>query len=247
MTASLTPGNKLKLNCIIIGDNPTGIPDLDQFASQTPFIFLANRYASIADAYVMLSTELIHVVLLGQNVPETEEFFLMDTRLENTLPFLILSYPDNSTQPYTIYSMDLLQPPFTFDRFLEVAQRVYNLIYQNAADVPPKKYDDHFQITCDDNQDEKIYYDQLQVVEVLNDFIHLHTLQQIHTTQVTLDWITAQLPASLFMRVHRWYIINFNFVTEVSKEYVMLGHIKVPITANVSAEVAKRFKRMHGY
>ncbi|MET7001545.1 LytR/AlgR family response regulator transcription factor [Chitinophaga defluvii] len=247
MTSSLPSGSKLKLNCIIIGDNPPGMPNLDQYASQTPFIFLANRYASVADAYVMLSTELIHVVLLGQNVPETEEFFLMDTRLENTLPFLILSYPDNSSQPFTIYSMDLLQAPFTFERFLEVAQRVYNLIYQHATDVPPKKYDDHFMIACEDNQDEKIYYDQLQVVEVLNDFIHLHTLQQIHTTQVTLDWITAQLPASLFMRVHSWYIINFNFVTEVSKEYVMLGHIKVPIMANVSAEVAKRFKRMHGY
>jgi DNA-binding LytR/AlgR family response regulator len=247
MTTRLPPGSNLKLNCIIIGENPTGFPDLEQFAKDTPFMFLANRYPSVAEAYVLLSTQLIHVVLLGQNVPEADAFFLMEPGLENTLPFLILSYPEHSSQPYTIYSLDLLQPPFTYPRFLDVAQRVYDLIDQNAEEVTPKTYDDHFMITCDDDRPEKIYYDQLRLVEVLNDFIHLHTHEEIHTTQVTLDWISAQLPTSSFMRVHRWYIINFNYVTEVSKEFVMVGHLKVPINGSVSEEVAKRFKKIYGY
>jgi two-component system LytT family response regulator len=107
--------------------------------------------------------------------------------------------------------------------------------------TPAKNGADYFTLRTD-NRQEKIFYKDLQYVEVMDDNIILHLGDQKVVTTEKLDWIMAQLPVSAFMRVHHWFVIGFRHVTHLGEDHVLVGEARIPLTAQIKTEVAKRYQ-----
>ncbi|MBC9912695.1 LytTR family DNA-binding domain-containing protein [Chitinophaga varians] len=87
----------------------------------------------------------------------------------------------------------------------------------------------YFTLRCG-NQHEKIPYDELQYLEVMNDHILLHLQEKRLATVETLEWIMSQLPMSAFQRVHQWFVVSYRHITQLGENYLMIGNIKIPVS-----------------
>ncbi|WP_211999803.1 LytTR family DNA-binding domain-containing protein [Chitinophaga sp. HK235] len=88
---------------------------------------------------------------------------------------------------------------------------------------------DYFILRCGDRH-EKIRYDELQYLEVMNDHILLHMKGYHLATLETLDWIMSRLPLTTFQRVHQWFVVSYRHITQLGEDHVMIGSVKIPVT-----------------
>lgn len=228
----------MMLNCIVLGDAPSGFEELETFLNETPFTYLASRCSSMQEAATLLTTSCIHLLVIGNHVAE------METALEprDELPVLIMSYPDNGPDPFIVYHAEIIHLPFTYTRFYDTFRKIYNLINMEGEVTCFNPRNDHFMLRCG-HRHEKICYHHLQYVEVMDDHILLHLTDQKIATTEKLDWIISQLPLNAFMHVHRWFVVGFRHVTQLGRDHLFIGDTKIPVAAHASPEVARRYRK----
>ncbi|MCW3467987.1 LytR/AlgR family response regulator transcription factor [Chitinophaga nivalis] len=229
------------LNCIILGDEPDGFEKLENYIANIPFVYLVRRCSTMQQAASLLQTGKIHLLIVGNKVGEMANPLYASLEPKNRLPILMMAYPRDTSDAYEILLVKWLELPFTFTHFFQVMTELHNIIDMNGSITPGRHQNDHFVLRCE-HRHEKIYYKDLQYVEVMNDCIMLHLADQKVVTTEKLDWIISQLPVHAFMRVHRWFVVGFEHITALEDNHVQVGVARIPLTTQMKEEVAKRYK-----
>ena len=63
--------------------------------------------------------------------------------------------------------------------------------------------------------------------------------QQPIITQTTMKSIEEKLPASIFFRVHRSYIVNINQIQTIERNRIVFGKTYIPISESVKSSFFK--------
>ncbi|MBC9934807.1 LytTR family DNA-binding domain-containing protein [Chitinophaga qingshengii] len=95
---------------------------------------------------------------------------------------------------------------------------------------------DYFMLRCGDRH-EKIPYNELQYLEVMDDHILLHFPDKRLATTETLEWIMSRLPQDAFLPVHHWFVVAFRHITKVGDDYVMVADTKIPLNREGRAKL----------
>lgn len=225
------------LNCIIIGSDPAGFEDLENYLSRIPYVYLAGRFNTIEEATFWLQTRTIHVLLVGHYPDQSPK----EQVQWNVLPIMLMTYEAPPSRSYDVLPAALLHAPLTQTDLDNIFDYIYNIIDMSATTPPTQLPASYFMLKTQ-YRHEKVVYDDLQYVEVLDDHITLHMVDQKLVTTETLDWIIAQLPANAFMRVHRWFVVGFRHITHLDQDHVMIGDARIALTTEMRNELAKRYK-----
>ncbi|WP_343558931.1 LytTR family DNA-binding domain-containing protein [Sphingobacterium sp.] len=67
-----------------------------------------------------------------------------------------------------------------------------------------------------------IPYDQIQYVEGDQEYIKIQTIDKEYLTINSLKKMIDVLPAKMFMRIHKSYIVNLNYIKAVSHDKVVM-------------------------
>lgn len=74
----------------------------------------------------------------------------------------------------------------------------------------------------DKNMNYLIPYDQIQYVEGDQEYIKIQTIDKEYLTINSLKKMIDVLPAKMFMRIHKSYIVNLNYIKAVSHDKVVM-------------------------
>lgn len=72
----------------------------------------------------------------------------------------------------------------------------------------------------------------LLLVKSVKDYLLLKTKQGNHLTHMTMKNLEGLLPADMFMRVHRSYLVNRQAITLLGRQHLLLGDEQIPIGEN---------------
>lgn len=225
------------LNCIILGNDPEGFGELENFLSAIPYVYLVGRYNTMADARLWLDAQTIDVLIVGCY----EDPLPTPHGAQEVLPVMMITYTDQPTGGFDFLPAGLLQLPFTQEILNDVISKIYKTIEMEGI-ARPTKYSAEYFILKTAHRHEKVFYEELRYVEVMDDHITLHLGDMKLVTTEKLDWIISQLPANAFMRVHRWFVIGFRHITHLDKDHVMVGEAKIALTSAMRNELAKRYR-----
>lgn len=225
------------LNCIILGNDPEGFEELENFLSAIPYVYLVCRSPTMQEARFWMETQTIHVLIAGEyNDPLSHPM-----TINGVLPVLLMVYNDAPSAGFDFLPAALMQLPFTANALNEVFSKIYKMIEMEATTNPSRYSADYF-ILKTQHRFEKVFYDELQYVEVMDDHIMLHLRDQKLVTTEKLDWIISQLPANAFMRVHHWFVIGFRHITSLADDHVMVGEARIALTKEMRKELARRYR-----
>lgn len=225
------------LNCIILGNDPEGFEKLENFLSAIPYVYLAGRCQTMQQARFWIETQTIHVLIAGDyNDPLSPPM-----TITGVLPVLLMVYNDDPSAGFDFLPVALMQLPFTANALNEVFSKIYKTIAMEATTNPTRYSADYFTLKTQ-HRFEKVFYDELQYVEVMDDHIMLHLRDQKLVTTEKLDWIISQLPANAFMRVHHWFVIGFRHITSLADDHVMIGEARITLTTEMRKELARRYQ-----
>ena len=86
----------------------------------------------------------------------------------------------------------------------------------------------------------KIDIPSIYLVEAKGDYINVKTNAQNYTVHSTLKKIEEKLPQTLFLKVHRSYIINIKEIIDIEDNSVLIKKDLVPVSRSNRPELMKK-------
>ncbi len=113
----------MKLNCIIIDDEPLARKGLKEYIEDVDFLTLLGEFDSPLKAVNLLKEQTIHLLFLDIQMPKINglEFF---KTLQHAPPVIFTTaYPQYALDGFDVNALDYLVKPISFDRFLKAAMK----------------------------------------------------------------------------------------------------------------------------
>lgn len=89
----------------------------------------------------------------------------------------------------------------------------------------------------------KIMYDDVFFIEAVRNYSRIITRNNELLLSVTLRVIEEKLPETLFVRIHRTYLVNIKMVDEVGENHVMIGQREIPMSSGLKDNLLQRITK----
>ncbi|KAA0989631.1 LytR/AlgR family response regulator transcription factor [Dyadobacter aurulentus] len=234
----------------------------DDFIIARHLQFLLNGFGYEANdiatdyptAIELLNDKIFHLAILDINLNGYQTGIDLADYIRERLgiPFLFLSSHDDiavvnaalQSAPHAF-----LQKPFqkiTVYTAVKLALKNYRLAAL-AGESTSKEKEDTTVIKDSLFIKEKQMFTKIQLSDVLyirsdDNYLELHTKNKKYTIRETLKNMLQQLPANLFFRVHKSFIINLDAITAIDYVHVMINDIEIPITNDNRNELLSKVK-----
>jgi DNA-binding LytR/AlgR family response regulator len=230
----------MKLNCLIVDDEPLARKLLAEYIGDTDFLALKGMAENPVKANAFLNSNQVDLMFLDINMPKLNGIAFL--RTASTLPATIITtaYAEYAIDGFELDVLDYLVKPISFERFLKAANkgRQYHLL-KNPAIAAAGGNEDFLFVKCN-SKIEKVFYGDLLYVEAMSNYVILHTKEKKLIVYLTLKGMMEQLPAPVFMKVHKSYIINLGNVKSIDGNEIDLGSAKVPVSQSLYEDVLKQ-------
>ena len=114
----------MKLQCIVIEDEPLAMERTVGYIQQLPFLDLISTFDNALDAFGFLKTNDIDIIFLDINLGELSGIQLLESMHISCDVIITTAYPDFAIKGYELNVTDYLLKPFSFERFLQAVNKV---------------------------------------------------------------------------------------------------------------------------
>jgi DNA-binding LytR/AlgR family response regulator len=90
----------------------------------------------------------------------------------------------------------------------------------------------------------KIMVPDILYIEADRNYSQVFTRQKEFLLSLTLKAIEEKLPADIFVRIHRSYIINILQVEEVAESHVIIGQKAIPMSAVLKDNLLRKIQTL---
>ncbi len=246
MTTLPTPS----LRCLVVDDDPLAIQLVQNCIQNTPFLELVGSSENAIKAGEFLRNHPVDLLLLDVEMPLMSGLELLRSLPVRPMVILITSNPNYAVEAFEEDVIDYLVKPITYGRFMKAVQRAREVWeIKQGASAPPGAWVNGSPTEADftfikvDSRLVKIPFAEVLYVEALGDYVHLVTDSKKHIVYATMKTVAVRFPESMFLRVHRSYIVNIARITAIVDNTIQLGDRVIPIGQTYLREVLKRINQ----
>jgi len=227
----------MKLKCIIIDDEPIARKLIEEFIEDIDYLELAGQAENPAKAITLLAGNTIDLIFLDINMPVINGINFLKSSKNTASVIMTTAYAEYAVEAFDLDVLDYLVKPIPFERFLKACNKAREL-WETKKKLanPDQNNDDHFFIKCD-NQIEKVLYNDLVYAESMMNYVILYTSNRKMIVYITLKSLEEQLPASLFIKVHKSFIVNRSKIKSIDGNMINTGTAKITISQNLREKV----------
>jgi DNA-binding LytR/AlgR family response regulator len=231
------------MNCIIIDDEQMAIAIIEDMILNTPELSLAGSFTNAIEAMKFLNQNEVDLIFLDIHMPAFTGIDFIQT-IKNP-PKIVLTTSDKDfaiTAFEYDFIMDYLVKPLSIKRFKKAVQKT--LSFNNTVpsnEIKPLEEETHNILYVNiDRRLIKIDIPSINIIESKGDYILIKTEKKNYTVHSTLKKIEDKLPESIFLKVHRSYVINFLKIIDIEGNSVLIEKDVIPISRSNRAELMKR-------
>jgi len=233
------------MNCIIIDDEATARAVIGQLCSQVEKLNVLEEFPNAIQAIKYLNQNEVDLIFLDIHMPDFTGFDFIDT-LKNP-PKIILTTSDSNfaIQAFEYECIvDYLVKPITLERFQKAIKKAET---KEKPKTEEKTKSNNVETSSGndlyvniDRRLIKIDIPSIYLVEAKGDYINVKTEDKNYTVHSTLKKIEDKLPDSLFLKVHRSYIINVDKIIDIEDNSVLIKKDVIPVSRSNRPELMKR-------
>ena len=228
------------MECIIIDDEATARSVIAHLCSQVKSLEVVEEFSSAIEAIKFLNKNEIDLIFLDIHMPNFTGFDFIETLKEP--PKIILTTSDkNFAFEAFEYDcvLDYLLKPVTLPRFLKAIKKVEKRHSQSIKKETEVNSQDHLYVNIN-RRLVKIEYNKIYLIEAKGDYIIIKTETENYTVHTTLKKIIEKLPRSLFLKIHRSFVINYTRIIDIEDNSVLINKDVVPISRSLRPELMKK-------
>lgn len=224
----------MTITCAIIDDEPLALELLQSYVAQTPFMELKGAYSSAIEALEGLLKEPADIVFTDIQMPGLDGLSFSKALNENTRIVFTSAFEQYAIEGYRVNALDYLLKPISYNDFLITAKKAQKWFKQKRNESPPEmqKPQENSLFVKSDYKLLRINFDDIRYIEGLKDYVKIYTDSQSRPilSLISMHTIEEALPSSMFMRIHRSYIVNMSKIEVVERGQIVFGDKYLPVS-----------------
>ncbi len=230
------------MNCIVIDDEKMARVIVRTLCNQLNSLNLLEEFSNAIEAIKYLNENDIDLIFLDIHMPNFSGLDFIKTLKDPPKIIFTTSDPKFAIEAFEYdFIVDYLLKPIELPRFEKAIKKAEKqLIAQNhvEAQIEPELKND-FYVNID-RRLIKIDLPSIYLIEAKGDYINIKTEDKNYVVHSTLKKIEEKLPDSLFLKVHRSYIINVKKIIDIEDNSVLIKKDIIPVSRSNRPELMKR-------
>lgn len=214
-----------KIKCIIVEDEPLARKILEGYISRVSFLKLSGSFEDAIDAMDYLSNHDVDLMFLDIHLPEIKGIHFLRTLSDPPAVIITTAYHEYALEGYELNVIDYLLKPFEFERFLMAVGRVKK---QKQSELAAPDTKDYLFVNIQLKK-VKILFSEILYIESQKEYVKIVTLDNSYTTKMSTHEMEELLPASLFKRIHRSFIVAVHKIRSFNSEMVEINGTSIPV------------------
>lgn len=229
----------MKINCLIVDDEPIARQILQEFVEDFDWLQLIGQAESPLKAIHLLTQHSIDLLFLDIEMPQMSGLELLKNLPTPPAVIVTTAYPQYALEGFELNVLDYLLKPIAIERFLKAVLKAKAFFEQKSK--PSTSATDYFFVKCDGNI-ERIELRELLYVKALENYIIIQTTQRKYVTYLTMKGLEEYLPTEQFIKIHKSYLVPIAKIDRIEGNEVHIGNEKLPLSRNLRAEVLERIE-----
>lgn len=217
-----------KIKCIIIEDEPLAVKILADYISQVPFLELQGAFKDAILASDYLRENPTNLIFLDIHLPKLKGMAFLKTLTHPPAVIITTAYHQYAVEGFNLNVTDYLLKPFDFERFLTAVTKVKTAQREEQKPHESQEIKDFIFLNVQKKK-VKILFSEIVYIESQREYIKITTTKKEYISKMSTHEIEALLPAHLFKRVHRSFIISISKIESYTAEIVEVNGISIPI------------------
>lgn len=225
----------MPIRALIVDDEPLARKGVVQLVEPVDDVMVVGDAADGAEAVRRIEEDEPDLVFLDVQMPEMTGLEVVREVGVDEMPVTIFvtAYDEYAIDAFDAHALDYLLKPIDEERFAEALARARTQLQQAEADELGEQLRGLLQqysgAEVGETESEpidrftvrtrkRIYFvkaQDVQWIESEGDYVALHDGEDVHLVRRTMKELEARLDSTQFLRVHRSYIVNTEYVDEL--------------------------------
>ena len=224
-----------KIRCLVVDDEILAREGIIEYINEIEDLVVVGECASAIEAADFLKKNTVDLMFLDIQMPYLLGTSFLESLHSPPLTVFTTAYSEYAMEGYELRVVDYLLKPISFKRFFQAVSIARDLLtkYSKSHEEPK----DNQMFIKQNDTFIKINYDDILFVESMQNYIKLHFSDKTLTIYQTMTSIENTLPDNIFFRVHKSYLINLNYIDQISANKVVIKGHEIPISRNKKEEL----------
>ena len=221
---------EIKLRCLIVEDEQPAQWVLKHFIEQSDFLVLSAIANDAKEAIEILDNQSIDLLFLDINLPGISGIEFLDS-LENQPPVIFTTaYAAYAAVSFEYNVIDYLLKPITEDHFNRAVQRAVNKQFAENSKQPIMEAEllGSFEIPIGSDS-VPIEVNKITYLQSWGNYVKVFTTEKMVLASISTQGLLDILPHNKFIRVHKSFTINRDFVTSLNQKEIVITSNVIPI------------------
>jgi two-component system response regulator LytT len=233
------------MNCIIIDDEKVARVIVKTLCSRVDSLSVLEEFSNAMGAIKYLNENTVDLIFLDIHMPDFNGLDFIKSLKKPPKIILITSDSKFAMEAFKYdFMVDYLLKPLEFNSFNKAIEKAYikefelgskSVIAKSITNVT----ENDFYINID-RRLIKIDLPSIYLIEAKGDYIKIKTENKDYLVHSTMKKIEEKLPRSLFLKIHRSFIINIKKIIDIEDNSVLIQKDVIPVSRSKRPELMKR-------
>lgn len=231
------------LNCLIVDDEPLAIKVLETHIENMPSLKIVESCCNAFAAMEALTKNKVDLMFLDIHMPKLMGHEFLRTLRNPPKVIFTTAYKEYALDAFELDAVDYLLKPITLERLMKAVNKISSTPVHEVKEETNMVENEGFIYFRAERKMIKVGYNDIVYIESMKDYIKIvRSGDKPLLVKQSISSLEDVLPASLFLRIHRSYIVAINKIAAFTNHDVEIGGQEIPIGrlyAHQLAEMAK--------
>jgi DNA-binding LytR/AlgR family response regulator len=222
------------ITCLIVDDEPIARQIIQTYCNHLSILQVLGSCENALEAKTILQSQQVDIIFLDVNMPVLDGIAFLKTLKNPPQIIFTTAYKEYATDAFDLAACDYLLKPFSLERFIIAVDKALEKLNLNNNTATPSgdSINENYIFIKADGKIYKVSFNDILFAEANGNYTKITTAQTQLLTNMTFTAVEALLPKSIFLRVHRSFIINKSSITYIEGNIVLIGKKEIPIGSN---------------
>ncbi len=216
------------IKCIIVEDEPLATKVLSDYVSQVPFLELQGTFKDAILASDWLRNNNTDLIFLDIHLPKLKGMAFLKTLTHLPAVIITTAYHQYAVEGFNLNVTDYLLKPIEFERFLLAVTKVKTAAIEKQKPSESGEIKDYLFLNVQKRK-VKILFSEIVYIESQREYIKIVTTKRDYISKMGTQEMEDLLPANLFKRIHRSFIVSLSKIDSYTAEAVEVNGVSIPI------------------
>lgn len=231
------------MKCIIVDDEPIAREGIKLLIEEIPQLELLKSFNNAEDASVFINKEPVDLIFLDINMPGINGIEFAHNIPKQTLIIFTTAYSQYALDSYEVDAIAYLVKPIDPIKFRKAVNKamVYHALLLDEDKKSVDVTEDDYIFVKSDRKYFKVNLTDILFIEGLKDYVIIQTENRRIISRIRLKTIHELLPANMFFRINKSYIVNKKRIDSFDNNDVFIKNYEIAIGNSYRDDFFKDF------